>query len=108
MAVTTLAAPLIDWGSLGKVAGVSFIFGVAVITLFSFGILGLSWSRGHEGGREDADPSASGLAAMDSGRQEVPVEANHTNGVVLATVCFAVCVAAVLYGLYLIIPQFHK
>ena len=29
-------------------------------------------------------------------------------GAALAGICFTICVAAVLFGLWLIIPQFHK
>ncbi len=70
----------IDWGALGQVALASLVFGVGIVTIFSFGITALS--RREEGG-------------------------SATVTTAIAGACFVVCVAAVLYGLYLIIPQFH-
>ena len=85
------AKPFIDWAALGKVAGVSFGFGLAVVVLFSLGIVGLSMARGSE------EPSPDGAA----------VGSRRLAGSVLAGVCFVVCAAAVLFGLWLIVPQFH-
>ena len=70
----------IDWGALGQVALASLIFGVGVVTIFSFGITALSR-------RDDGNAVTANTA--------------------IAAACFVVCAAAVLYGLYLIIPQFH-
>lgn len=70
----------IDWGALGQVALASLVFGVGIVTIFSFGITALS--RREEGGSVAVNTAIAGA-------------------------CFVVCVAAVLYGLYLIIPQFH-
>jgi hypothetical protein len=81
--------PFIDWASLGKVAGVSLVFGVAIVIIFSVGIVGLSWFNG-----ESTSP-------------EVGVRSSRTAGLAMASVSFVLCIAAVLYGLYLIIPQFH-
>ena len=83
------AAPLIDWTALGKVAGVSLVFGVAVVVLFSLGIVGLSMARGDE-------------APADTPRRTVGWPGRSWPG--SASCC---CAAAVLYGLYLIVPQFH-
>jgi hypothetical protein len=90
LAAAAAKTPFIDWTALGKVAGVSLIFGVAVVVLFSLGIVGLSMARGNDTG-------------------EGPVSAGNSRvaGSLLAGVCFVVCAGAVLYGLYLIIPQFH-
>ncbi len=82
------AAPFVDWTALGKVAGVSLLFGLAVVVLFSVGVVGLSMARG--------TVDDNGLAVSGRGL-----------GSVLAAACFVVCAAAVGYGLYLIIPQFH-
>lgn len=71
----------IDWGALGQVGLASLVFGVGIVTVFSFGITALS-RREEEGG-------------------------SATAGTAVAGACFVVCAAAVLYGLYLIIPQFH-
>lgn len=82
------AKPFIDWTSLGKVAGVSLLFALAVVVLFSIGVIGLSMARG----KVDDD----GMAV--SGRGV---------GSLLAGACFVVCAGAVAYGLWLIVPQFH-
>jgi hydrogenase-4 membrane subunit HyfE len=75
----------IDWGSLGEVAVVSLIFGVGLAVLFAFGVTAMS-------------------------RRAVAIEENKPPSVLdtgVAALCFAACLAAVFYGLYLIIPQFH-
>jgi hypothetical protein len=75
----------IDWSSLGEVAVVSLIFGVGLAVLFAFGVTAMS-------------------------RRAVAIDEKKPPSVVdtgVAALCFAACLAAVLYGLYLIIPQFH-
>lgn len=78
----------IDWTALLKVAGVSFIFGVGIVCVFSVGLLALG----------EAAPT-------DGGGSGGPLPVSRKLG---AGVCFLVCAAAVLYGLWLIVPQFHK
>ncbi|GAA1532393.1 hypothetical protein [Kribbella lupini] len=75
----------IDWSALGQVAVVSLIFGVGLAVLFSFGVTALSRRA----------------VAVDEKRAVSPVDT------AVAGLCFLACVAAVGYGLYLIIPQFH-
>jgi hypothetical protein len=75
----------IDWGSLGEVAIVSLLFGVGLAVLFAFGISAM----------------ARRAVAIDEKRQPSVTDTG------LAALCFAACLAAVLYGLYLIIPQLH-
>ncbi|WP_151479787.1 hypothetical protein [Streptomyces albicerus] len=70
----------IDWAALGSVFGVSLIVTVALVGLFTLGIVGLSK-------REAA--SAQGDSA--------------TLAVTGAYACFAACAAAVTYGIYLIV-----
>ncbi|GHB46036.1 MULTISPECIES: hypothetical protein [Streptomyces] len=70
----------IDWAALGSVFGVSLIVTVALVGLFTLGIVGLSK-------RESA--SAQGNTA--------------TLAVTGAYACFAACAAAVTYGIYLIV-----
>jgi len=74
----------IKWGSLGEVAVVSIGATIGVVVLFAFGVRA--------------------LAERDTIRAE---GGDGTFQQVSAGTCFAVCAAAVLYGLYLIIPQFH-
>ena len=73
----------IDWAALFKVAGVSLLFGVGIVGVFSVGLMTL------------AGPAE---------RDEQPPTATTR---LLSGVCFALCAAAVLYGLWLIVPQFH-
>ncbi|MQY34818.1 hypothetical protein SRB17_27880 [Streptomyces sp. RB17] len=74
----------VDWSALGKVAAVSLGVTVAVVVVFTFGVLGLS--------RAEADRAEAGAA---------------TAGRALAGLCFLACAAVVAYGIYLIVPQFH-
>jgi hypothetical protein len=70
----------IDWAALGSVFGVSLVVTVALVGLFTLGIMGLS-------------------------RRERAVEQGGS-AVVAATgayVCFAACAAAVAYGISLIV-----
>ncbi|MEU0117801.1 hypothetical protein ABZ137_29955 [Streptomyces bobili] len=70
----------IDWASLGSVFGVSLVITVALVALFTLGIMGLSH-------RERA--AAQGDSA--------------TLAVTGAYACFAACAAAVAYGISLIV-----
>lgn len=66
----------INWSALGEVFGVSLVATVALVGLFTVGIMGSSASR--SGGGASA-PARTG-----------------------AYVCYAVCAAVVAYGIYLI------
>jgi hypothetical protein len=83
----------IDWGSFALVAIVALVAAVAVVVLFSFGIRLLAI------GSPDvaADGSSDGRPAA----ERPPIA---TLG---AVVCIGLAASAVLYGLYLLIPQFH-
>ena len=70
----------IKWDDLGQVAEVSFAFGVGIVVVFTLGVLG--------------------LGLMQEGR-------GRAVGLSGAVTAFALCAAAVGYGLYLMIPQFH-
>ncbi|GAA3120076.1 hypothetical protein ACFQ0X_33520 [Streptomyces rectiviolaceus] len=76
----------IDWAALGSVFGVSLAVTVALVGLFTLGIVGLSK-------REAATSGASSAAGGTT-----PVAARTG-----AYVCFALCAAAVAYGIYLIV-----
>lgn len=77
----------IKWDGLAKVAEVGLAFGVGIAVVFTLGVLGLSRA-------ESAREAPNGLSA-------------RSTGLALAGVAFAGCAAAVLYGLYLLIPRFH-
>jgi len=74
----------IHWLDLFKVAVVALAFAVALVTVFSVGLLGASRIEGARDGT-----------------------GNAAAGYLTAGVCFAICAAGVGYGLYLLIPQFH-
>ncbi|WP_327357054.1 hypothetical protein [Streptomyces sp. NBC_01304] len=70
----------IDWAALGSVFGVSLLATVSLVALFTLGILGLSK-------QEEAAASGGSAALARSG----------------AYACFALCAAAVSYGIFLIV-----
>ncbi|MFE9683869.1 hypothetical protein [Streptomyces sp. NPDC006285] len=70
----------IDWAALGSVFGVSLIATVALVGLFTLGIVGLS--------KRETTTAQGGSAAL---------------AVTGAYACFAACAAAVAYGIYLIV-----
>jgi hypothetical protein len=70
----------IDWAALGSVFGVSLVATVALVGLFTLGIVGLSK-------REAATRQGGSATAVTSG----------------AYLCFALCAAAVAYGIFLIV-----
>lgn len=84
----------IDWMALVKVSVVAFAFGVAIVTVFAVGIVGVDKARG-------------GADEPEVGRPQPAAATTRAAGIGLAGVCFSGCVAAVLYGLWLLIPQFH-
>ncbi|GGZ44026.1 hypothetical protein GCM10010387_42980 [Streptomyces inusitatus] len=72
----------IDWVALGSVFGVSLVATVVLVGLFTLGIIGLS-----------KQPSAAGQTGGGS-------VALFRGG---AYLCFALCAAAITYGIYLIV-----
>ncbi|ARF78730.1 hypothetical protein ACIG0C_03575 [Kitasatospora aureofaciens] len=77
----------IKWNALAQTAGISFGVTVAVVAVFALGILALSRREAALGARQAADGQASG------GRPALLAG---------AYACFALCAAAVAYGLVLI------
>lgn len=75
----------VDWSALGEVAAVSLGATVGVVVVFAVGVLALS---ARENVRSTGGAGTGQLAG--------------------AGACFLACACAVLYGLYLIIPQFHR
>lgn len=70
----------IDWVALGSVFGVSLVATVALVGLFTLGIIGLS----------------KGEAAVRTGGSAVMARTG-------AYACFALCAVAVAYGIFLIV-----
>ncbi|MGA1837383.1 hypothetical protein VD659_10670 [Herbiconiux sp. 11R-BC] len=77
----------IDWGAFLVVAVASIVSTAVVVSLYSFGL------RFH------------GLTHPDA-RTGRPVRPRYAS--VLAYACFALSAAAVLFGIYLIVPFFHR
>jgi hypothetical protein len=75
----------IKWGALAGTAGVSFCITVAVVAVFALGTLALS--------RRESAREAAAAAGRDGG---------GTLALGAALTCFATCVVAVGYGIYLI------
>jgi hypothetical protein len=71
----------IDWGALALVTGTTLVAAVVIVTLYSFGLrlLAVGEDAAHR-------PAIATLGAW---------------------VCIAIGAAAVLYGIYLVIPLFH-
>ncbi|MFG2842311.1 hypothetical protein ACGF12_03925 [Kitasatospora sp. NPDC048296] len=76
----------IKWTALAQTAGISFGVTVAVVAVFALGILALSRREAALGAREGGRASGGAQPVLLAG----------------AYACFAVCAAAVLYGLMLI------
>jgi hypothetical protein len=74
----------ISWSALAQVAGVSLAFVLGIAAVFSLGVLGMSRIE----------------TARRRGAATAPYAA-------LSGLAFVTCAAAVGYGLYLLIPQFH-
>ncbi|MEU4798906.1 hypothetical protein [Streptomyces sp. NPDC023327] len=72
----------IDWAALGSVFGVSLAVTVALVGLFTLGVVGLSKQE-----TATAAPAGGSGALARTG----------------AYACFALCAAAVAYGIYLIV-----
>lgn len=70
----------IDWAALGSVFGVSLLITVAMVGVFTLGIVGLSMRE-----RAATQGESAGLAVTG------------------AYTCFAACAAVVAYGIYLIV-----
>ncbi|HZE32383.1 MAG TPA: hypothetical protein VE198_13210 [Actinoallomurus sp.] len=74
----------IKWSALGEVAVVSFAVGVAIVVIFSVGVLASAQ------GDEDGAPARGGRL-----------------GNAAAGLCFLASALIAAYGIYLIVPQFH-
>lgn len=88
----------IDWESLVKVALVSFAFAVGIVGVYALGIVGLS----------QAAAGGDSASTIESAAGTAPSRHARRMGVTLAGICFTACVAAVVFGLWLLIPQFHQ
>ncbi|MGV9378566.1 hypothetical protein ACWDRB_22300 [Nonomuraea sp. NPDC003707] len=79
----------IKWDALGQVFVISLAVSVIVVAVFSLGALALA---ARQSARQSAQERGTGTGA---------------GGLAAAVLCFTACAAVVLYGIYLIVPQFH-
>jgi hypothetical protein len=84
----------VDWGAFVVVFLISFAAAVVIVAFYALGLRLLAIGSGDDVG---ADGS---LTSGAKGTRPAVATAG-------AYLCFAIGAAAVLYGLYLIIPQFH-
>jgi len=84
----------VDWAAFGIVFAVAFAAAVVIVSFYALGLRLLA-----VGSTDDTGADGS---IVSTARGSRPLGAT-----VGAFACLAACVAAVLYGLYLIIPQFH-
>ncbi|MGN8051258.1 hypothetical protein ACTJKO_16370 [Curtobacterium sp. 22159] len=87
----------IDFGAIGTVAGVGFVAAVGVVLVYTLGLRLLGAGQPADAGGDHTQYSEESAR---TGKTPPAAMAG-------AVVCFAVCVAAVLYGIWLTIPQFH-
>lgn len=83
-------AALVDVGSLTKVLVASLLAGAGLVAVFALGIVGVSTYLGQQPIGTQADGAASKRRPL---------------GLVLAVICFAVVVAGVAYGLYVMLNK---
>ncbi|WIE55247.1 hypothetical protein [Curtobacterium sp. MCBD17_003] len=87
----------IDWSAIGEVFGVGFVAAVGIVVVYTLGLrlLGVGQPQDPRG-----EATTSDQEAPRSGRTPPAAIAG-------AGLCFAVVAAAVLFGIWLTVPQFH-
>lgn len=98
----------IDWAALGTVFGVSLVATVALVGLFTLGIVGLSKqpepaAQGGPAGSTGGPAGSTGGPAGSPGGPAGSAGGSLMLARVGAYVCFGLCAAAVAYGIYLIV-----
>lgn len=86
----------VDWGSFVVVLLVALAATVVIVCFYALALRLLSLGAPLDGSDERSTAPAAAAAF-----QRPPL------ATVAAVVCIAICVAAVLYGIWLVIPQFH-
>ncbi len=84
----------VDWGAFVVVFVVAFIAAVVIVALYALGLRLLATGSADDTGEDGA------IVGGRRGRRPAVASA-------AGYLCLAVGIAAVLYGLYLAIPQFH-
>jgi hypothetical protein len=87
----------IDFTAIATVAGVGFVAAVGVVLLYTLGLRLLGTGQPVDAGGERTQYA-----------EETPRSGTTSPAAYLgAGICFVLCAAAVLYGIWLTIPQFH-
>lgn len=86
----------VDWGAFVVVFATALAATAVIVTSFALGI------RLFADGAVESDGGSGAVAASASARRSRPLAATVAGGL-----CFAVGTAAVLFGLWMIVPQFH-
>jgi len=86
----------INWGAIALVFVIGLAATVVVVAAYSFGIRLLATGSPDEGAARQLE-----------GGPHLQSSARPGGATALGYLCFTIAGAAVLYGLYLIVPQFH-
>lgn len=92
----------LDRTALGQVTAVSLAATVAVVTVFTLGVLGLAR---HEQAHDQAHEQAPGHLREEA--HEVCGASASAPGLAQAGLCFLARAAVVASGIWLIVPRFH-
>lgn len=98
---------MIDWLAFVSVAVASLVSASIVVSLFAFGLRLLN-----VGGNLDAEETVETVETTATGTinvvQTVVAPPRPMWATCAANTCFVLCGGAILYGIYLIVPIFHK
>jgi len=97
---------MIDWGQFLIVLLVSVVSACFVVTVYSSGLRLWSTADTMAGRYSMADDGTVGPSTVGVPGATRPLAAVRAVRA-LAIVCFIVCALTVLYGIYLVVPQFH-
>lgn len=75
----------IDWASLGLVALTTVVVVIAIVGLYSAGVV-----------------------ALTSGSRQAPGQATSSGAKAVGYVCIGLCIAIMAYGFYLLVPWLHS
>lgn len=90
---------MIDWVAFAIVAVVSVVAASFVVSMYAVGIKLLAIPA--------PDAGQSGGVARDEETDDVTAHGRPMWATALASICFTVCGAVVLFGIYLIVPALH-
>ncbi|MER0242872.1 hypothetical protein AAHZ94_12735 [Streptomyces sp. HSW2009] len=93
----------IDWAALGEVFGVSLVVTVALVGVFTLGIVGTSAKPADDTTGAAGAAGAASTATTVGGASPVSTTSASALARSGAYLCFALCAAAVGYGIHLIV-----